>query len=184
MECSNSCKSLCSHVFFSLETFQNIYNLVSLMFFWRKTKCTSSNATFLTEKFTYFCGMNSTFCSRSPHLEWHYSVIFGFIRKMFFFTGFTQIFVTNITVQRWSRSFTEMTPYQILKAAPWSMVLYFVNCRLWIPVFIFPLTFITYSCVCINQIPLTFKRHERAHFWFKNRIYLYITSYCLMTFDY
>ena len=54
--------------------------------------------------------------SYSTQFKWHYVVIFGFIREMFPLTGFTYMYVTNVTVFRGDRVFTEVTPYDILEA--------------------------------------------------------------------
>ena len=53
---------------------------------------------------------------RSLHFKWHYAVFFGLIREMFPHTGFTKMYVTNVTVLRGDRGLTEVTSYDILEA--------------------------------------------------------------------
>ena len=60
--------------------------------------------------------MFCTVGSNSSQFKWHYVVIFGFIREMFPHTGFTKMYVTNVTVLRGDRGLTEVTPYDILEA--------------------------------------------------------------------
>ena len=43
-------------------------------------------------------------------------MIFGFISAMFPHTGFTKVYVTNVTVLKGGRGLTEVTPYDILEA--------------------------------------------------------------------
>lgn len=53
---------------------------------------------------------------RSPIFELHHFVFYEFIGEMNLFTILTQMYVPNITVQRWDRGLAEMTSYNILQA--------------------------------------------------------------------
>ena len=68
-------------------------------------------------KFTYFGGVFLTFRvvdSGSPLMEWHDFVIFGVIREMYSYTGYTQVDVTNVAAHRGDGGLTEVTPDDVL----------------------------------------------------------------------
>ena len=64
-------------------------------------------------KFTYFWGMFLTFRvvdSGSLLFKWHHFMLFGSVREIFPYTGYTQVDVTNVAVHRGDGGFTEVTP--------------------------------------------------------------------------
>ena len=68
-------------------------------------------------KFTYFCGVFLTFRvinSGSTLFKWHNFMIFGIIREMYPYTGYTQIYVTNVAAHRGDGGLTEVTPDDVL----------------------------------------------------------------------
>ena len=70
-------------------------------------------------KFTCFGGVFLTFRvvdSGSPLMEWHDFVIFGVIREMYPYTGYTQVDVTNVAAHRGDGGLTEVTPDDVLGA--------------------------------------------------------------------
>ena len=54
--------------------------------------------------------------SRSPLFKGHHFMFFGSVRKMFPYTGFTQVDTTNVAAHREDRGLTEVTPDDVLGA--------------------------------------------------------------------
>ena len=72
-----------------------------------------------TVEFALFGGVGRTFriIEGGPELlKWNHGVNFRFIREMFLYTVFTEMCVTNITVQRGHGIPTQGTPHNVLGA--------------------------------------------------------------------